>query len=215
MIQLIRSGTIISGSPGDVERLQSQFEKEHWIKFPRLLDRKLLNFIQPIIHQAVFYPTASQGIGAELSMSQNEALSLLYLLTNDPRLFQIVERITDCGRIGCFTGRVYCMRPCPEHYDSWHSDMVQDRILALSINLSREVYSGGVLQIRDRTSQEILSEVVNVGFGDAIVFRLSHALQHRITNVEGKVSKTAFSGWFRSQPDFRSLFKQEAHSVAR
>ena len=101
------------------------------------------------------------------------------------------------------------MIPDCGHYDSWHDDLIEHRIIAMSINLSTEIYSGGLLQIRNRNSEEIIQEVANVGFGDAIVFRLANSLQHRITNVEGIVPKTAFAGWFRSQPDFLSFLSKE------
>ena len=38
------------------------------------------------------------------------------------------------------------------------------------------------------------------GNGDAIIFRLASHLQHRNTNVTGSTPKTAFAGWFRSDP---------------
>ena len=79
----------------------------------------------------------------------------------------------------------------------------------MSINLSSEIYSGGVLQIRDCPSQRIVHEVANVGFGDGVVFRLNDSLEHRITDVEGSVPKTAFAGWFRSQPNVFSLLKTQ------
>jgi hypothetical protein len=80
----------------------------------------------------------------------------------------------------------------------------------MSINLSRELYSGGRLQIRDHVSGEIVSEVANAGIGDAVIFRLSDRFQHRITDVEGTASKTAFAGWFRAQPDFMSLLRKQS-----
>jgi hypothetical protein len=92
------------------------------------------------------------------------------------------------------------------HYD-WHDDVSEDRMVALSINLSKEIYSGGILQIREWESQRIIQEAANVGFGDGILFRLADSLEHRVTDVEGRVPKTAFAGWFRSQPDFLSMVK--------
>jgi hypothetical protein len=77
----------------------------------------------------------------------------------------------------------------------------------VSINLSTEDYGGGILQIRERESEKIVSEIPNLGSGDAIVFRLAPHLQHRITEIEGKADKTAFAGWFRARPNFLSLLK--------
>jgi hypothetical protein len=47
-------------------------------------------------------------------------------------------------------------------------------------------------------SGTVLSEMVNTGQGDAILFRISHNLKHMVTAVTGSEPKTAFAGWFRS-----------------
>jgi predicted 2-oxoglutarate/Fe(II)-dependent dioxygenase YbiX len=87
-------------------------------------------------------------------------------------------------------------------HHNWHNDMVQNRRVAMSINLEPEPYEGGVLQIRRRESGEILAQVENVGAGDAILFRIDGMLQHCATEVTAGV-KTAFAGWFRSGPTLR------------
>jgi hypothetical protein len=129
------------------------------------------------------------------------------LLLNDPRLFAAVREVTGCDSIGCFEGRVYRMAPGGEHYDSWHNDLAEGRMVAMSVNLSREPYAGGVLQMRRRGPKEVFAEVTNVGAGDAILFRLDSELQHRVTPVQGSTSKTAFAGWFKSSPTFLSVLK--------
>jgi hypothetical protein len=78
----------------------------------------------------------------------------------------------------------------------------------MTINLSNEIYSGGALQIRERESGRIISEVPNVSAGDAVIFRLSDKLQHRITRVEGSASKTAFAGWFKAEPNFSAMLRR-------
>ena len=151
---------------------------------------------------------------SELCLTEDNLTShLLDFLSNDAKLFQIVQHITGCTAIGCFEGRVYRMIPGHGHYDSWHNDMVEQRMVAMSINLSTEVYSGGVLQICEWPSRRILHEVANIGFGDSIIFRLSHHLKHRVTEVAGTVPKTAFAGWFKSQPDFLSLLTEGRDTI--
>ena len=98
-------------------------------------------------------------------------------------MFQMVQQVTGCGPIGCFTGRVYRMLPGPGHYDSWHTDAIEHRIVGMSVNLGRGMYTGGVFQLRELRSQKLLSEVANTGPGDAILFRISPDLAHRVTPV--------------------------------
>ena len=215
MIQLTRVGTTFSGSPEDLDGLRSEFGRQHWIRLSRLLEPELLQLILRRIEQADFLQRTHKGVGVEVCMADKITWGLLHFVSNDPKLFQIVGEITGCGRIGCFGGRVYRMIPGSGHYDSWHTDMADYRLLALSINLSTEVYSGGVLEMRDVESGRVIARETNTGLGDGVLFRLSNRLQHRVTNLEGTLHKTAFAGWFRSQPDFHGILRERRSSLER
>ena len=214
-MQIGKSGVGISATPEALRGLRSEFERQHYLKFPRLLSAELLDFVQLQIADAHFYERVHEGIGSnkELCMGRNSAFAALQFLVNDRQLFELIQHATQCERIGCFQGRVYRVTADNGHHDSWHDDLGEDRLVGMSINLSSEPYAGGVLQLRDRVSGEIVSEVANDGCGDAVVFRLSNGLQHRITKVEGAAAKTAFAGWFRAQPDFVSLLRGEGRST--
>ncbi len=217
MIQITRQGTVFSDVPATVEMLSSQFERHHYFRIPQLLEPELLDSIQRQIDGSEFRERVHEGIESnkELCMTGNAAFGTLLFLINDERLFQIIQDITLCNRIRCFEGRIYRVNPGCGHHDVWHNDLGDDRLVGLSINLSNNIYDGGVLQIRECASGEIVSQAENVVAGDAIVFSLSPSLQHRITDVEGKVPKTAFAGWFRAQPDFASLIKEQAERGMR
>jgi len=209
LIRIGKSGAASCGLEGRLDDLRRQFNSEHYVRLPELLEPDLLNFIQTEIEGGEFYERVHEGIKSnkELCMKQNGAFGALLLFMNDEKLFGMIQSITQCDRIGCFEGRVYRFMPGQGHHDAWHSDMAQDRLVAMSINLGRNVYEGGTLQIRDSGSQRIISEVPNVGSGDAIIFHLAPELQHRITEVKGDAMKTAFAGWFRARPSFLSLLK--------
>jgi len=203
---------VFSASTEALAQLRLQFERQHYIRLPQLLEPGLLDFLQAQIDQGKFYERVHSGIKSnkELCMAGNTAFGALLLLMNDEKLFELIQDVTQCERIRCFEGRVYRVIPGRGHHDSWHNDMGEDRLIGMSINLSREAYGGGILLIRDQDSQRIISEVDSPGLGDAVIFRLSSRLQHRITEVEGRSSKTAFAGWFRAQPDFLSLIKEQS-----
>jgi hypothetical protein len=213
MLQLARTGAISLGSAEDVARACIQFERSHYVVLPKVFEPALLQWIQDQIGGAQFNQKMHQGIGVELCMTENSAFALLEFLTNDPRLFELVQQIAGCKRVGCFNGRVYRLTAASELYDSWHDDLGNNRMVGMSINLSSGVYRGGVLQISDWRSGEIVHDVANVGFGDAVIFRLARHLKHRVTNVEGTIPRTAFAGWFQSKPDFLSLLKEEGHDT--
>jgi 2OG-Fe(II) oxygenase superfamily len=208
-IRIAKSGVVAGGLEGCLDDLRRQFEGEHYVRLPELFEPGLLRFIQTEIERGEFYERVHDGIKSnkELCMKQSGAYGALLVFLNDEKLFQMIQSITQCDRIGCFEGRVYRVIPGQGHHDAWHSDMAEDRLVAMSINLSTEVYKGGTLQIRESASEKIISKVPNVGSGDAIIFGLSPHLQHQITEVKGKAPKTAFAGWFRAKPDFLSLLK--------
>ena len=205
LVQITRSGTVLLGPPQDVENLRSEFDRRHSIRLPQLLDAHLLQLIQDHLDPAQFYERAHGTVGTEFCLTHNKTAGLLHFLTNSPELFRFIEAATGCDRIGCFAGRVYRMMPGAGHYDSWHSDTSDYRMVGMSLNLSTEVFSGGVFQLRNKESEQILCEMPNTGPGDAILFRIAHGLQHQITPIAGAVPKTAFAGWFKSRPDYPFL----------
>lgn len=140
-------------------------------------------------------------------MEAGPALALLLFVANDPRLFEIVRDLTGCGPIGCFDGRVYRIDPAQDHHDSWHSDVGEERLVAMSVNLGREPYAGGTVQIRDEGTGRVISEVANRVPGDALIFDIDERLRHRVSAVEGHVPRTAFAGWFKSEPSFREVLR--------
>jgi hypothetical protein len=208
-IQIRKSGVLARGLDQRLEDLRKQFDRKHYVRFREFLEPALVSFLQTEIQRGEFYERIHPGIKSnkELCLKQNRAYGALLLFMNDEELFRVIQRVTRCGPIGCFEGRVYRFTPGLGHHDAWHSDVTDDRLVALSINLSADVYAGGMLQIRDSKSHAIISEVPNVAPGDALLFRVSPQLQHRITEVAGPACKTAFAGWFRAKPDFVSFLK--------
>jgi hypothetical protein len=205
VIQLTRSGAVISDVSNNIPRLREQFDREQCVLFPRLIESGLLHTIQRRIDGSEFRPFIHEGIGHDSNLVDEFTVHLLFFLTNEPRFLQIVRDITGCTAIAAFHGRVYRMDPAASNLDSWHDDMLENRLIGMSLNLSKDVFRGAVFQLRDRYSKRILHETANTGFGDAIIFKLADHLQHRNTDVAGAAPKTAFAGWFRShQPDYHS-----------
>jgi hypothetical protein len=60
------------------------------------------------------------------------------------------------------------------------------------------IFRGGTFELRNRSTLALLAQVNNTGFGDALLFRISADLEHRVTEVVDTVPKTACAGWFRA-----------------
>jgi hypothetical protein len=207
MIQLTRFGTVCDVAEKELLALRREFEQRQCILLPNFLEPKVLEHLQRRLEQDEFYQRLHHDTRLELCLKEEATHGLVHFLLNDPALFELLQNITGCGRIGRFYGRVYRMVPGAGHYDSWHDDAFDNRMITISINLSRKFYRGGLLQIRERKSKRFLHEVANTGFGDAIVFRVDRGLEHRVTDVEGDVEKVALSGWFVPWPDYRFSLK--------
>jgi len=211
MLQLTRSGIDFSGSESDIERARADFEQQDWVRLPAILDREMWETTQDQLGASNFEEKTT-SLYRELNVSNSALPFALLLLLNNAQLFRIIEQITGCGHIGCFRGRIYRNLPGTNHHVAWHTDLNKTRLVALTINLNTEPYQGGVLTIREAKTGRILSELTNSGFGDSILFRIDQRLEHRVSDVEGRVAKTALAGWFESGPDYRTLL---AEGIAR
>jgi hypothetical protein len=207
---MTRGGAVTYCSDAALRRFAAEFDRCHCVRVPRLVDCDLLTELRERVEQSTFRERVHEGIDAnsELCLNDDSVCGILQFLFNGRELFRFVQNISGCERIGCFAGRVYRVVPGAGHHDAWHDDLGEHRMIAMSVNLGGD-YQGGVLQIRERDSRRICHEVANTGPGDAIVFRLDRRLQHRITDVEGTTAKTAYAGWFRSQPDFAAVVNQK------
>ncbi len=200
LLQLTKSGPAFRGAPGYLAQAHAEFQQRHCLLLPQFLEPELLGMLQEHIRRGRFYDRAHEGISVELCLTTNIASAVLQFLVNHAGLFRCIEQITGCPTIRCFGGRVYRLIPGPAHYGSWHSDAVPSRLIGLSVNLSTEVFSGGEFELRCQGADEILCQVSNTGFGDALLFRIAPDLLHRVAGMHGTVPKTAYAGWFRSQP---------------
>jgi len=193
-------------------RLRDEFGHRHCLLIPRLFEPALADEIARRVENSDFYRREHAGIGVEACMEVNATLAWLLLLLNDQRMLEVVELITGCGPIGHFDGRVYRLEPSNDHYDSWHDDLGDGRLVALSVNLGREPYEGGSLEVRDRRTGAS-AEVRSARTGDALLFELGEHLEHRVLPVTGRSARTVFAGWFKAGPSFLSVLRSSAESM--
>ena len=178
--------------------LREHFERQHWFRIRGLVSEELLRRLAREIDSEEFQTHTHDTAHTELVMRTGRAANLLAFLANDPRLFQLIREITGCDPISWYAGRIYQMLPGREHEGHWHDDALDGRMLAMTVNLGQAPYSGGILELREKSSEKVIDQVTNTGPGDALVFRVDPSLEHRVSAVEGDVPKTAFAGWFLS-----------------
>ncbi|MBI3589990.1 MAG: PqqD family protein [Candidatus Melainabacteria bacterium] len=204
-IQITKNGTDVSEGSTQLQKLQEEFKKNLHIKLSNLIVSDLLKDIQERINKADFITLDHKDAGKDLVMKDPEMNQILHEIVNDEKFLKAIEQITGLKKIRYFSGRVYKMIPGEDHYDMWHSDVVWHRVLTISINLSSDIYSGGVLLIRDKKTKKIIQEIKNTVPGDAIIFSISTDYQHMLTKVEGNIPKIALAGWLSSHIDLKSF----------
>lgn len=198
-------------APESLAALRRAFDADRAIRLPGFFDARLLQMVRDAARPDVFALREDEGIAREECMDQrHSALAMLLLIMNDPRVFDLVRRITGCGPIGSFIGRIYQLRRGAGHYDRWHSDVDGARLIGISVNLSDGEFAGGHFELRHVDAAAAEWRVANVVAGDAVLFRIADSLRHRVTEVTGEVPRRAFAGWFQAYPDFLSVLKQDA-----
>lgn len=192
MILVTKTGAL--ADPAAVARLRGEFDRQDWVRLPRLLEPALLDSVLDGLDRAS-WAAFSHGFATELQLADGPVWQMLTFLFNSAGLLQTAHAITGCGPFTWFDGRVYRMAAEQGHYDDWHDDLGAGRRVAVSLNLSRRPYRGGHLALRHKGTGRV-DVVTNTGPGDAVMFRLSPDLVHRVAPVEGGEPRTAFAGWF-------------------
>jgi hypothetical protein len=203
-----RSGVAVSDRDALAD-LRDAFARDHVVRLRGLLADELLEHALRLIDEGTFAIREDAGIAVELCLQQSRAFDLLMFVMNAPRMLEAMRELTGCTSITSFSGRIYRFDPAVAHHDSWHDD-TQDgtRKIGISLNLGRVPFSGGEFQLRSREEPERTITIANTGPGDAIVFRIDPALQHRVRHAIGDVPKTALAGWFTvGDVDYWSLIR--------
>ncbi len=184
-------------SESEVRQFAAAFARDHFIRAPQLIDPELFDPIADGIQSAEYRLREDDDPGTDLRLVDHRLDGALVFLLSDPAIFTIVERVTACPPIRSFVGSVFRM-DAGAHYDEWHDDIAEGRVVALSLNVSRRPYNGGTLQIRRTGETAIVREVPNRRYGDAVLFRIAEDLEHRVTPVAPGPPRIAFAGWFRT-----------------
>lgn len=205
-LQLTRAG-LQPPTDDDIRAWREQYGERSCITVPGFVEPVLLRRLQARIAAARWEEHVHEDDppSTDLLLIDPVLDGVLAALSQDARLFAIVRAITGCDGIGSFAGRIYRLDAGGAHHHEWHGDDdpgagLSNRMATLSVNLSTGPYAGGVLELRRRGTDRLLHRVANTGPGDAILFCIDHALEHRVTNVEGPVPKIAWAGWFQREP---------------
>ena len=217
-MQITQTGFILPDQK-KLNQYREEFRKNNCIYIPELIEKKILAKTLIHIKNAEFYENThlSQKGNVfakdETIVNNSIALHQIHFLMNNPTLFSVIRHISDCGEIKGFSGRIYRNSPNSSHHLDWHDDkQVANRLLGVSINLSKDVYEGGNFQIRKKNSSLLLKEIGCGNLGDTHIFNISDFLEHRVTKTEGLHPRLAAAGWFSSENEFSETIKKKKNN---
>ena len=213
MMRIDVDGPVSEGTEAETAALRDHFREHDWAKLPGFIAPRLLAKLQSELRGAPFVTKNHPGIGKDLVAWGVSSDKLMFFM-NDPRLLAWMHDVTGCGPFGNYLGRIYRMDAGTGHHDSWHSDLIDTRKVALTANLSEEIYEGGTLLLRKKGRPETEIAIPNTGPGDAAIFRLEEGLEHWISDLLPGPPKTAWAGWFREVPTFMEMVKQKVQKPA-
>jgi hypothetical protein len=181
----------------DIGSLREELAQRHAVVLRGFLDEEERDWVVRQLEGASFNQHTIAATGKiELLMEPNSLSAFLLFKLCNPEMFALVEALTGCEPAGTFSGRTYRMLPGAGHVSPWHDDAVQGRLAAFTINLSPHPFEGAKLQVKDAESDELLTEIDDLEFGDAVLIQVSRAYQHRNSPLLGTVPKTSYAGFF-------------------
>lgn len=193
-----------------IENYRAEYAETHCVFLPGLLKKNalqnLLNKLDKINFMTKFEMDEKNKFGKVLFVPVNDPILFTFqLLFNNKELFAGLEKITGCGPIGNFVGRIHRSEE-DEHEIKWHDDNTDTRLLAMTLGLDTERYTGAEFQMREKEGQKITRELGQIEAGDAIIFKIDPALEHRLAPMKSG-RRTVGVGWFRGEPDFDTFIK--------
>ena len=208
LIQLSRRGVRVDLQAGDLERLQADWRRQHFIRLPQLFDAELVALVQAGARRGPWEINVHPYSGTEQVLNAPSLIGMIDFQFNTPALLRLAESVSGCGHIGAFFGRIYRLTPGTDEGHDWHGDLRAGRRVAVSVNLSEGVFEGGELQLRATADERPLGAYANTGLGDCVLFRLGTDVEHRVLPVTGAFARQAYAGWFLSEPEYASTLKR-------
>ena len=136
MIQLTRKGFVFSGSAADLRALRAQFQRDHYIILPKLIEPDLFATTLKRIESAPSVQKEYDGITAQSLIDDPLIYNLLLFLVSAREFQRLVQCITGCRRIADFQGRIYRLNPTTGDRIVWHTEVCDHRMVTFSLNLT-------------------------------------------------------------------------------
>ncbi|MEO9129904.1 MAG: 2OG-Fe(II) oxygenase [Sphingomonas sp.] len=174
-----------------------EFAQRRAIACGGAIEPGLLKSLMSLCRDGSFTSDEVKGLGHREVESPQRAGRAITLALKRAALIGWLEGVTGCGRLGNVEGRV--VRALANNHDQlvWHDDLDDPRRrLAITINLSEQPYEGGLFELRDKRTHDLLARHLHVEPGTALVFDVAPDIEHRVLPVTAGGPRCVYTGWF-------------------
>ena len=172
---------------------RSEFAERHAVCVPSLVSHLLLRILQDRARRRAVRVHRPRVPG-RASSRRCSLWNHLMFLVNDPELFGLIRRMTGCDRSGRSWGA--CIAAGATGVSTWHTDMEQDRLIGMSINLGTNLFRAA-RECATRATQRRLRPHER-GARRRGLFRTPESRAHGDAG-QRRGSRTVLAGWFRAR----------------
>jgi Rps23 Pro-64 3,4-dihydroxylase Tpa1-like proline 4-hydroxylase len=177
------------------------FKQRKSVVVKDFLPAELIRLLQSVLPNVKYYQH-EYLIGDEASVQEfvgkPKFMNVMLELMNDPSVIAAVEQLTGHNGLSNFKGRHYRLDSTVKGIE-WHHDLDNHKKVAVSINISNGIFTGGELLIRHKITGD-LQKFHNSGLGDAVLFEVHEDYEHCVLPVTGDVPKLVITGWYHQDP---------------
>ena len=193
-IRIAPGGVAIEGDQG---WQAEEFAGTGVLRLPGFLDVDFLALLDRIGAQAGFVRETIAGIGSREVEAPLRRTTALLLALRSRQVVDWARRVTSVAGIEDVGGSV--VRSVADSGDQlvWHDDRGdRRRAAALTIRLGGDAYLGGVFEFRAKNTPDDVRRFDHAEAGDALLFAVSPAFEHRVTPLVSGGPRCMFTGWF-------------------
>ncbi len=192
------AATRISAAPAVLARARAAFAQHDALVLPSAFDPPFLQTILAICRRGPYVEEVIDTIGHRTIEERDTAGGALRFALERPAFLRWIEAASGCETVGRLAGVVAEMAAGTGQELGWHNDRNDPslaRRLAITVQLSDAPYEGGVFEMRDERSGQLLVREGALHPGSVMVFRIDNRLRHRVTPVTSGGPRRVFAGW--------------------
>lgn len=201
-----KKGFVYKSSQSEIENLQKSLQEYHYIQIENFLAPATLNSLEKIIQNGTWSRLEHKDLNAyeytlkPINTAFYAKLSLLFLNKSfEQFLKDLLNTESSCFK---FKARIFSLAAGDNRGISWHDDSKgKDRVLGISLNLSKRNFLGGHFKLRYKHNPEIEIDVPKSDYGSATFFNIiPDKIEHCVERVEGSEDRIVMLIWVYKSP---------------